>query len=105
MSVMTITKETFQKEVLDSKSPVLIDFWADWCGPCKTLSPIIEELSEDIQEVKFCKINVDEQPELAQQFLVMSIPTLFLFQEGQQMGKMVGVRPKAEIKEMIFKKE
>lgn len=102
MSVMTITKETFQKEVLDSKSPVLIDFWADWCGPCKMLSPIVDELSEDMQDVKFCKINVDEQPELATQFAVMSIPTLFLFKDGKQAGKMVGVRPKAEIKQMIL---
>ena len=84
MAVMTITKENFTKEVLESDSPVLLDFWASWCGPCKMVSPIMDEIAEERgAKLKVGKINVDEQPELASQFSVMSIPTLLVFDGGK----------------------
>ena len=76
MGALHITKENFDQEVLNSSQPVIIDFWASWCGPCQMLLPVIEELAQEVQTAKICKINVDEQPELAQQFQVMTIPTL-----------------------------
>lgn len=97
MSALTITKENFQKEVLESEKPVLIDFWATWCGPCQAVGPIVEEIAEEKSEVKVCKINVDEQPELAVKFRVMSIPTLILVKEGVEADRAVGARPKEEI--------
>lgn len=83
MAVITITKENFAQEVLQSAKPVLLDFWASWCGPCRMLSPVVDEVAEERTDVKVGKVNVDEQPELAGQFGVMSIPTLLVFEQGK----------------------
>ena len=97
MAVITITKENFAQEVLQSEKPVLLDFWASWCGPCRMLSPIVDEVAEVRGDVKVGKVNVDEQPELAGQFGVMSIPTLLVFEQGKLVRQAVGARPKARV--------
>ncbi len=101
MAVIKITAENFETEVLKSDKPVIVDFWADWCGPCKRLSPAVEELSNETDEVKLCKVNVDEQPELASQFRVMSIPTLIAFKNGNLYNTSVGLVPKNAILDLI----
>lgn len=101
MSVITITKENYQQEVMESQLPVLLDFWASWCNPCRMLSPIIDQIAEEHPEIKVGKINVDEQPELASQFQVMSIPTLFVIKDGQVVNTAAGVRPKQQILNLI----
>ncbi|MEG0778768.1 MAG: thioredoxin [Oscillospiraceae bacterium] len=101
MSAIIINKENFEKEVLLSSQPVLVDFWASWCGPCRMLSPIVEQIADEHPEVKVGKINVDEQPELAEKFQVMGIPTLLLFKDGKKAATSVGARPKAEIEAML----
>ena len=102
MSAITITQNNFKKEVLESSKPVLIDFWASWCGPCRMIAPIVEQIAdEQAGALKVGKINVDEEPQLAAQFGVMSIPTLVLFKDGQLVGKSVGVKPKQAIMSMI----
>ena len=101
MSVVTITKENFRTEVLESDKPVLVDFWASWCGPCRMLSPVVDEIAEETGSVKVGKVNVDEQPALAEQFGVASIPTLILFKDGKAVETSVGVRPKAAILAML----
>ena len=101
MSTMTITKENFEKEVIQSDKPVLLDFWASWCGPCRMVSPIVDEVATEVSTVKVGKINVDEQPELAQAFKVMSIPTLAVVKDGKVVNTTVGARPKADILRMI----
>ena len=101
MSVLTVTKENFNQEVIESPVPVLIDFWASWCGPCKMLSPVIDEIADEVSGAKVCKVNVDEQPELAQQFGVMSIPTLMVFENGDIADKAVGARNKSFILQML----
>ncbi|HWP50853.1 MAG TPA: thioredoxin [Clostridia bacterium] len=101
MAVLKITKENFNTEVLESDKPVLIDFWATWCGPCRMLSPVVDEIARETASAKICKINVDEQPELARQFQVMSIPTLILVKEGKVVNQSVGVKPKASILGML----
>lgn len=102
MSVVTITKENFQKEVVESEKRVLLDFWASWCGPCKMFSPIVDEFAqENVGKVKVGKINIDEQPDLAAQFRVMSIPTAMLFVNGQPTQTLVGVQPKARLEAMV----
>lgn len=98
---LVITKENFESEVLKSDKPVLIDFWAAWCGPCKMLSPVIDEIAEERSDIKVGKINVDEQPELASQFAVMSIPTLIVFKNGEIANKAIGVQPKDAILSML----
>ena len=82
-NVITVTSENFESEVLNSEKPVLVDFWASWCGPCRMLSPIVDEIAEEVQTIKIGKVNVDEQQDLAGKFGVMSIPTLILFKNGQ----------------------
>lgn len=101
MAAITITKDNFEKEVLRSDKPVLLDFWAEWCGPCKMLSPVIDELAGEVKNAKVGKVNVDEQGELAAQFGVMSIPTLVVMKDGKESSKAVGMRPKASILKMI----
>ncbi len=101
MSVVIINKENFQSEVLNSNKPVLLDFYADWCGPCRMLSPVISEIADERSDIKVGKINVDEQPELAAEFQVMSIPTLAVVKDGKIVSTSVGVRPKAQILAMI----
>lgn len=101
MAVITITKENFAQEVLQSEKPVLLDFWASWCGPCRMLSPIVDEVAEERTDVKVGKVNVDEQPELAGQFGVMSIPTLLVFEQGQLVRQAVGARPKASVLDLL----
>lgn len=94
MSVEIITKENFDQLVLQSDRPVLVDFWAPWCGPCRMVSPLVDEIAEERSDVVVGKVNVDEQPELSAQFGVMSIPTLLVFKEGKLAQKAVGARPK-----------
>ena len=101
MAVVTITKENFEQEVLQSAKPVLLDFWASWCGPCRMLSPVVDEVAEERTDVKVGKVNVDEQPELAGQFGVMSIPTLLVFEQGKLGRQAVGARPKASVLELL----
>lgn len=101
--VTVITKDNFQAEVLQSDKPVLVDFWAAWCGPCKMLSPVVDQIAEENPDIKVGKINVDDEPELAGQFGVMSIPTLLVFKDGQIAGQSVGVRPKNFILGMLGK--
>ena len=101
MAVITITKENFEAEVLKSAQPVLLDFWASWCGPCRMLSPVVDEVAEERTDVKVGKVNVDEQPELAAEFGVMSIPTLLLLENGKLVRQAVGVRPKSGVLELL----
>jgi thioredoxin 1 len=101
MSVITVTKDNFQKEVIEATKPVLVDFWASWCGPCRMLSPVVDEIAQERDDIQVCKINIDEQAELAIQFGVMSIPTLMVFKNGEKVNSSVGVQPKASILEML----
>ena len=101
MAVVTITKENFEQEVLQSAKPVLLDFWASWCGPCRMLSPVVDEVADERTDVKVGKVNVDEQPELAGQFGVMSIPTLLVFEQGKLVRQAVGARPKASVLDLL----
>lgn len=101
MSVITINKNNFQEEVLKSEKPVLLDFWASWCGPCRIVGPIIEEIAEERIDIKVGKVNVDEQQELASQFQVMSIPTLVVIKDGKIVKQSTGARPKQQILEML----
>ena len=101
MSVITITKDNFEQEVLSSDKPVLLDFWASWCGPCRMVSPIVDEIAEERSDIKVGKINVDEQSELAARFRVMSIPTLVVMKDGEIVNQSIGARPKAQILAML----
>ena len=101
MSVVTITKNNFEAEVLHSDKPVLLDFWASWCGPCRMLSPIVDQVAEERPDVKVGKVNVDEQPQLAAQFGVQSIPTLIVFKNGQAVGQSLGAKPKAAVLDLL----
>ncbi|HHX72738.1 MAG TPA: thioredoxin [Clostridiales bacterium] len=102
MSITHLTLENFDSEVLAASETVLIDFWAEWCGPCRMINPILEEVAAEAgSNVKVCKINVDEQPELAEKFQVMSIPMLAVFQNGKLVRSAVGLRPKSDILKML----
>jgi thioredoxin 1 len=102
MAEITLTKENFEEEVLKSDIPVLVDFWAVWCGPCQMLAPTIEELARDYEgKVKIGKVNVDEQPELSQQYGIMSIPTLIYFKDGQVADQTMGVQPRESIEALM----
>lgn len=101
MAVIEIKNTNFQQEVMNSDKPVLLDFWASWCGPCRMVSPIVDEIAEERQDIKVGKVNVDEQPELAAQFGVMSIPTLVVIKDGKIVNQTVGARPKAQILSLL----
>ncbi len=101
MAVITLTKENFQQEVLNSDVPVLVDFWAPWCGPCKMLSPVVDELADEVTGAKVGKVNVDEQPELAAQYGIMTIPTVLVFKNGEIAANSVGVKPKAALLNLL----
>lgn len=101
MSVIKISKENFASEVLNSNKPVLLDFYADWCGPCRMVGPIVSEITNERNDVKVGKINVDEQPELAAQFQVMSIPMLAVIKNGKLENQVVGYRSKEQIEAML----
>ena len=101
MSAININKNNFRNEVLNSEKPVLLDFWASWCGPCRMVSPIVDEIAAERGDIKVGKVNVDEQPELAAQFGVMSIPTLVVIKGGKVVNQMVGARPKSQILAML----
>ena len=101
MSAISVNKNNFGREVLNSDKPVLLDFWAPWCGPCRMVSPIVDEIAAERSDIKVCKINVDEQPELAARFGVMSIPTLVVMRNGKVINQAVGARPKAQILAML----
>ena len=97
MSYIVLTKENFHQEVILSDKPVLVDFWASWCGPCQALAPTIDEIADERTDIKVGKVNVDEQPELARQFRVMSIPTLMVFKNGDMVRREVGGRSKEDV--------
>ena len=101
MSAINIDKNNFQNEVMHSDKPVLLDFWAPWCGPCRMVVPIVEEIAKERSDIKVCKVNVQEQPELASQFGVMSIPTLVVMKNGRIVNQAMGARPKNAILGML----
>lgn len=101
MSVMNINQNNFDDTIAQSSSPVLVDFWAAWCGPCSMLSPIVEQLAEEHPEIAFGKVNVDEAPEIAQRYQISAIPTLLLFRDGKPVDMSVGVKSKAELEKFL----
>ena len=101
MAIVHLSKDNFKEEVLESKVPVLVDFWAVWCGPCQMMAPILHELETEMPDVQIGKVNVDEQMDLARQFRVVSIPTLIIFKNGQEVQRMVGVTSKEELKDAL----
>ena len=101
MSVITITRENFAEEIKNSEKPVLLDFWASWCGPCRMVSPVVDEIAEERTDIKVGKVNVDEQPELASAFQVMSIPTLVVIKDGKNVSQATGARPKKQILSLL----
>ena len=101
MKVLHINKDNFHKEVLNSDKPVLLDFFASWCGPCRMVGPILDEIAEEREDIKVCKVNIDEQPELAHRYRIMTIPTLMVLKDGQIMEQSVGAKPKHQILAMV----
>lgn len=101
MAVIKVNKESFETEVLKAEGKVLVDFFADWCGPCKMLSPIVDEVAEENTDIKVCKINVDDEPEISMRYNVMSIPTLVVIENGEEVNKSVGLVSKDEILNLV----
>ena len=101
MSAMHITKQNFQKEVMESEKPVLLDFWASWCGPCRMVAPVLDQIAGERPDIKVCKINVDEEQELASAFQIMNIPTLMVVKGGKVVRQSAGARPKEQILAML----
>ena len=101
MSALKVTKNNFKEEVLNSDKLVLIDFWASWCGPCRMVGPIIDEIAKENSDIKVCKVNVDEEPELASEFHIMSIPTLVVMKDGQVLRQSMGAKPKSQILDLL----
>ena len=101
MAAINITKDNFEREVLNSTKPVLVDFWAPWCGPCRMVSPVVDEIAEERNDIKVCKVNVDDESSLASEYGVMSIPTLVVFKEGKVVKQSIGAKPKSQILAMI----
>ena len=101
MAVVKLTAENFEKEVLQSEKPVLVDFYADWCGPCQMMGPVVEEISNEVNDAKVCKINIDEQMSTAQKYGVMSIPTFIVFKNGDVADKKMGAMPKSAVLSML----
>lgn len=101
MAAINITRSNFESEVLKSDKPVLVDFWAPWCGPCRMVSPVVDEISEERDDIKVCKVNVDDESSLAESFGVMSIPTLVVFKDGKVVKQSIGAKPKNQILAMI----
>ncbi len=101
MAVISVTADNFEQEVLKAEGIVMVDFWAAWCGPCKMLSPIVDQIAEEHPEIKVCKVNIDEEPSLAIDYKVMSIPTLLVFKNGEKVNMSIGVQSKSDIEAMI----
>ena len=101
MKVLHINKDNFHKEVLNSDRPVLLDFFASWCGPCRMVGPILDEIAEEREDIKVCKVDIDEQPELASRYRIMSVPTLMVLKNGQVMEQSIGAKPKHQILAMV----
>ena len=102
MSVIELNKDNFEKEVMEAEVPVLIDFWANWCGPCRMMSPIIDKIAEEMgDKVKVCKVNVDENHELAEKYEIMTIPAFIVIKNGAEAGRTIGVQPKEDILKLI----
>ena len=97
MSVLHITKETFDSEVLGSDKPVLLDFWASWCGPCRMIAPVLDEIAAERSDIKVCKVNVDDEPDLAVRYGIMSIPTVLVIRDGKVVNQSLGAKPKNQL--------
>ena len=101
MAAINVTKHNFREEVLNSDKPVLVDFWASWCGPCRMVGPILDEIAAEREDIKVCKVDIDEQPELASRYRIMSVPTLMVLKEGRIVEQSIGARPKHQILAMV----
>ena len=103
MSIINITKENFQSEVLEAKKPVLVDFWAQWCGPCQNMGPIVEEIADEYPDIRVCKLDIDSAMDIAREYRVMSIPTFLIFENGEVVKRTVGEQTKQELLTFVGK--